>query len=81
MIQYNDRIIGDWAQSPINVDYSNHKDDMIENFDIRYLDTEEEFESKNINTKSFILASFNYSIILNEEDDFLNNNEFILIDN
>ena len=68
-----------------NVDYSNinNKDDMIENFDIRNLDTEEEFESKNINTKSFILAPFNSSIILVEEDDYFvyNNSDKSLIDN
>ena len=68
-----------------NVDYSNinNKDDMIENFDIRNLDTEEEFESKNINTKSFILAPFNSSIILVEQDDYFiyNNSDKSLIDN
>ena len=68
-----------------NVDHPNinNKDDMIENFDIRNLDTEEEFESKNINTKSFILAPFNSSIILVEEDDYFiyNNSDKSLIDN
>ena len=55
-----------------NVDYRdiNNKDDMIENFDIRNLDTEEEIENKNIITKSYILAPFNSSIIYNDNDDF-----------
>ena len=52
-----------------NVDYRDlkYKDDMIENFNIRNLDTEEEYESKNINTKSIILAPFNSSFLLNDE--------------
>ena len=44
-----------------NVDYRNiaFKEDMIENFNIRNLDTIEENINKNINTKSLILAPFN----------------------
>ena len=46
-----------------NVDYRKieNKEDMIENFDIRNLDTTDENINKNINTKSFILAPFNTS--------------------
>ena len=54
-----------------NVDYRNiaFKDDMIENFNIRNLDTLEENINKNINTKSLILAPFNTSVSENEEND------------
>ena len=46
-----------------NVDYRKieNKEDMIENFDIRNLDTTDENINKNIKTKSFILAPFNTS--------------------
>ena len=52
-----------------NVDYRDikNKDDMIENFNIKNLDTEEENENKNIITKSIILAPFNSSFLLNDE--------------
>ena len=47
-----------------NVDYRNieNKDDMVEIFDIRNLDTIDENINKNVKTKSFILAPFNTSI-------------------
>jgi len=47
-----------------NVDYRDisNKDDMIEIFDIKNLDTNDENQNKNIKTKSFILAPFNSSI-------------------
>ena len=62
-----------------NVDYRNinNKDDMIENFNIRNLDTNEEFENKNNNSKSIILAPFNSSITEDED----NNLEISIIDN
>ena len=55
-----------------NVDYRNiaFKDDMIENFNIRNLDTLEENINKNINTKSLILAPFNTSVSENEESEY-----------
>ena len=73
-----------------NVDYRNivNKEDMIENFDIRNLDTIDDNINKNVNTKSFILAPFNTSISddkSNEsvENDIipLNNNNMIYCDN
>ena len=50
-----------------NVDYRDisNKDDMIEIFDIKNLDTNDENKNKNVKTKSFILAPFNSSM---EED-------------
>ncbi len=62
-----------------NVDYRdiNNKDDMIENFNIRNLDTNEEFENKNNNSKSIILAPFNSSITEDEDNNF----EISIIDN
>ena len=62
-----------------NVDYRDikNKDDMIENFNIRNLDTNEEFENKNNNSKSIILAPFNSSIT----EDTVNNCEISIIDN
>ncbi len=62
-----------------NVDYRDikNKDDMIENFNIRNLDTNEEFENKNNNSKSIILAPFNSSIT----EDEVNNCEISIIDN
>ena len=55
-----------------NVDYRNiaFKEDMIENFDIRNLDTIEENINKNVNTKSLILAPFNTSVSENEENEY-----------
>ena len=54
-----------------NVDYRNieNKDDMIENFDIRNLDTIDENINKNVNTKSFILAPFNTSMTEDENNE------------
>ena len=59
-----------------NVDYRDisNKDDMIEIFDIKNLDTNDENKNKNVKTKSFILAPFNSSI---EED---NEGKIISID-
>ena len=53
-----------------NVDYRDisNKDDMIEIFDIKNLDTNDENQNKNIKTKSFILAPFNSSIEDEEEN-------------
>jgi serine/threonine protein kinase len=53
-----------------NVDYRdiNNKDSIIENFDLKNLDTYEEIENKNINTKSIILAPFNSSISENNKN-------------
>ena len=58
-----------------NVDYRDisNKDDMIEIFDIRNLDTNDENQNKNIKTKSFILAPFNSSI--EDENDNYNSYE------
>ena len=68
-----------------NVDYRDirNKDDMIENFNIRNLDTEEESENKNVNTKSLILAPFNSSYINDESQISLidNINEELIIKN
>ena len=74
-----------------NVDYRNiaNKEDMIENFDIRNLDTIDDNINKNVNTKSFILAPFNTSISDDDksnesiENDIipLNNNNMIYGDN
>ena len=60
-----------------NVDYRNiaFKEDMIENFDIRNLDTIEENINKNINTKSLILAPFNTSVTDDEENEFYSSDE------
>ena len=64
-----------------NVDYRNiaYKEDMIENFDIRNLDTVEENIIKNVNTKSFILAPFNTS--MSEKDNNENGNINIIFSN
>ena len=61
-----------------NVDYRNiaFKEDMIENFNIRNLDTIEENINKNINTKSLILAPFNTSISDNEDNEFDSYDEY-----
>jgi len=52
-----------------NVDYRDikNKDDMIENFNIKNLDSHEDIKSKNVKTKSYILAPFNTS--MSEETD------------
>jgi hypothetical protein len=53
--------------SKSNIDYKNaNKDDLIENFTIRNLDTLQETENQNVNTKSVILAPFNSSIKADE---------------
>ncbi len=49
------------AKSNIDYRYAN-KDDIIENFTLRNLDTQMEAENQNINTKSVILAPFNSSL-------------------
>ena len=60
-----------------NVDYTdiNKKENMVENFDIKNLDTEEENVNCNIKTKSFILAPFNSSITSEENEEDSNINE------
>ena len=71
-----------------NVDYSdmNNKENMVENFNIKNLDSEEENLNINIKTKSIILAPFNSSIsnedgeensTIKEENDF-NNKDLII---
>ena len=61
-----------------NVDYRDitFKEDMIENFDIRNLDTIEENINKNVYTKSLILAPFNTSISDNEENEYYSEDEY-----
>ena len=49
---------------------------MIENFDIRNLDTIEENINKNVNTKSLILAPFNTSVSDNEENEFDSDDDY-----
>ena len=63
-----------------NVDYRNiaFKEDMIENFDIRNLDTVEENINKNVNTKSLILAPFNTSVSDNEENEYYSEEDDII---
>ena len=58
-----------------NVDYRNiaNKEDMIEIFDLRNLDTIDENINKNVKTKSFILAPFNTSISDKENNESINN--------
>ena len=54
--------------SKSNIDYRfAKKDDLIENFTIKNLDTLQETENQNVNTKSIILAPFNSSV-KNDED-------------
>jgi len=68
-----------------NVDYRdiNNKNDMIEYFDLRNLDTFEDNENKNIHSKSYILAPFNssmtYDNIKNNNYDY--NNKSLIIQN
>ena len=73
-----------------NVDYSdiNNKENMVENFDIKNLDTEEDNSNINVKTKSIILAPFNSSMSSNvdenedyndEENDF--NNPDLIVKN
>jgi len=54
-----------------NVDYRYApRDDLIENFTLRNIDTAQETENQNIGTKSVILAPFNSSLI--SQDNFFN---------
>lgn len=54
-----------------NVDYRYAiRDDLIENFTLRNIDTAQETENQNIGTKSVILAPFNSSLL--SEEGFLN---------
>ena len=49
--------------SKSNVDYKYaNKEDLIENFTLKNLDTQKDLENQNINTKSLILAPFNSSL-------------------
>jgi serine/threonine protein kinase len=49
--------------SKFNIDYrSAPKDDLIENFTLKNLDTNQESENQNVGTKSYILAPFNSSL-------------------
>jgi serine/threonine protein kinase len=59
-----------------NVDYRDigNKEDMIEIFDIKNIDTNDENQNKNVKTKSFILAPFNSSIE-EEYDNYMSNKE------
>ena len=63
-----------------NVDYRNiaFKEDMIENFNLRNLDTIEENINKNVNTKSLILAPFNTSVSDEEENEYESDEEYYL---
>jgi hypothetical protein len=54
------------SKSNVDFRYAN-KDDIIENFTIRNLDTIQETENQNVGTKSIILAPFNSSIKYIEE--------------
>jgi serine/threonine protein kinase len=50
-----------------NLDYRNaNKDELIENFTLKNLDSLQETENQNINTKSIILAPFNSSFKAND---------------
>ena len=64
------------AKSNIDYRFAN-KDDLIENFTLKNMDTLQETENQNINTKSVILAPFNSS--LRENDSFLHKD--IMIEN
>ena len=55
-----------------NIRDISNKDDMIEIFDIKNLDTNDENRNKNVKTKSFILAPFNSS--MEEDNDGVNAN-------
>jgi hypothetical protein len=62
-----------------NIDYRHaNKDDIIENFTLRNIDTLQETENQNLNTKSNILAPFNSSI--RDEEDFMNKELKVLND-
>ena len=66
-----------------NVDYRdiNNKNDMVEYFDLRNLDTSEEIGNKNINSKSLILAPFNSSMTNDKENEYDYNNKSLIIKN
>ena len=66
-----------------NVDYRdiNNKNDMVEYFDLRNLDTSEEIGNKNINSKSLILAPFNSSMTKDKENEYDYNNKSLIIKN
>ena len=68
-----------------NVDYRdiNNKNDMIEYFDLRNLDTFEDNENKNIHSKSLILAPFNSSMTYDniKDNDYDYNNKSLIIKN
>jgi hypothetical protein len=52
-----------------NINYKNpQKDEMIEHFTLKNLDTQQETEGQNVNTRSQILAPFNSSAI---QSDFI----------
>jgi serine/threonine protein kinase len=54
--------------SKFNIDYRvAQKDDLIENFTLKNLDTNQESENQNIGTKSYILAPFNSSLKLTSD--------------
>jgi hypothetical protein len=58
--------------SKSNIDYRfAPKEDLIENFTVKNLDTLQETENQNVNTKSIILAPFNSSV-KQEEDSLCN---------
>ena len=58
--------------SKSNIDFRNaNKEDLIENFTLKNLDSLRDTENQNVNTKSFILAPFNSS--LKKSESFLNN--------
>ena len=61
-----------------NVDYRDitFKEDMIENFNIKNLDTIEGNINKNVYTKSLILAPFNTSVSDNEENEYYSEDEY-----
>jgi hypothetical protein len=54
------------SKSNVDFRYAN-KDDIIENFSTKNLDTIQETENQNVGTKSVILAPFNSSIKITEE--------------
>ena len=64
------------SKSNIDFRYAN-KEDLIENFTLKNLDSLQDTDNQNVNTKSFILAPFNSS--LKKEESFLNKD--ILIEN
>lgn len=56
--------------SKSNIDYKTAaKDELIENFTMKNLDTMQESENQNVNTKSYILAPYNSSFQSGESCD------------